>query len=1308
MTMEEEKLKKRKQRAKKDGNVKQLAEIVKELGDLYFESKRMDEALEEYEEQLRLCEVLNDPLSTAVAHRMIGEIHTDGGNYEEALSHLTKYLEGVKETRNLIEQQRAYATLGRMYFCMSEACEKSARKQEVLAAAKKAYSKSLKLCDKLEQGKDIRDVEVMMMRARLLLNLGLVLEVQKELDEAIELIEKAAQLCEKHKLNEDLYRIHVALGAVHERQENYPDALKRYELAVKLSHEPEKITAARISQAELLIKTGDWSEARKILVSLYVDKKKVPSLSTTVSRLLKIVVVIDKYELDLCLEEDNEKRMNLYENLGDAAAAGGCYDKAIEYYKGMLSCAEKKPDVYRSKVSAALVSLAQTLKDAKQYEEACIYARLELKLWDQDHREACRSALFLADLLSNVKQTSIIESEVREVYESALTSASKSLDQRLQLTVLEEMQVYLKEIGATEEAREINDKIETLRALIIDDESSNSSEGEENIAIGMDIDLDELSDVEAELQKEEKSKSSRRSSRRGFVIKRNEKGETKLHVACINNNIQEVMNLLTAGHPVDIRDNCGWTPLHEAANFGHIEIAQLLIEHGANLNDPGGAQCGNVTPLHDAASCGHFSMMNLLIERGADISLRTKAGESILDCFENWRDRLEHDRKKGIVEWTATDEQEYKLIRDKLRLVLPSKLNKSFDEPLIDEDVSSQITVDSKEDRYRSPKKPPSPERISASEDYRRTIESLKNRNYLNQPYESSSKSVSNKITPLIDSEQQLVDDWLEDDLFAPATTNNLKRASSDEIVNPISKRKSFNSSSVTISDGDDDDDEDIFVKESPTKTVRRHKSATETISNRNNKLNKNTLRSQPKKVSSQNQKTLFVTGFTKNTSQTNQLSIQKYTNDVDSVKKCSLSMESINFKITIDNMSINLKLKRPDESNYLFNNLVNEITKYIYQNTGCSAKIIITTGNDEELLPENLLNLVFTNQNDVIHLYGQIVDLVVPKITERYKIICSAMDIDVNSDSKQLKSLRACEDSEILRLKGDDEDIEVVALLKSLEYEKNLKVLELSSCSLFGHGELLNYTLNQLKQLQELHLPSCDIDSDCIKKLDSLPSQLRILNLSCNPLNKKSQSKLTELITSLYCLQELNLHNCKLNKLELNSRSTISTNLINLDLSWNKIYDNQVDYLLQRQLVYLNLSQTTRLPITSEINLMAYTSLENLELAGCNLTDADVIQLLDKCKNLSKIILNNNSQLTYAALESLLAYKPTLSLIDTMGCQKITAIPNYNLIIDDPSVCTLKTSMQSDVCDSWARLWRGKAKQFKMPYDIVIFKPFY
>lgn len=54
----------------------------------------------------------------------------------------------------------------------------------------------------------------------------------------------------------------------------------------------------------------------------------------------------------------------------------------------------------------------------------------------------------------------------------------------------------------------------------------------------------------------------------------------------------------------------GWTPLHEACNHGWYEIAQLLIQYGANVNTPG---LENDTPLHDAAVNKHEQVNFLLL-----------------------------------------------------------------------------------------------------------------------------------------------------------------------------------------------------------------------------------------------------------------------------------------------------------------------------------------------------------------------------------------------------------------------------------------------------------------------------------------------------------------------------------------------------------------------------------------------------------------------------------------------------------------------------------------------------------------------
>jgi len=45
------------------------------------------------------------------------------------------------------------------------------------------------------------------------------------------------------------------------------------------------------------------------------------------------------------------------------------------------------------------------------------------------------------------------------------------------------------------------------------------------------------------------------------LVKRNIKGETPLHVACIKGNLVTLKSLLAAGANPNTKDNAGWTPL---------------------------------------------------------------------------------------------------------------------------------------------------------------------------------------------------------------------------------------------------------------------------------------------------------------------------------------------------------------------------------------------------------------------------------------------------------------------------------------------------------------------------------------------------------------------------------------------------------------------------------------------------------------------------------------------------------------------------------------------------------------------------
>ena len=60
----------------------------------------------------------------------------------------------------------------------------------------------------------------------------------------------------------------------------------------------------------------------------------------------------------------------------------------------------------------------------------------------------------------------------------------------------------------------------------------------------------------------------------------------------------------------------GWTGLHVAAQHGHLEVARLLLRHGA---DPNAREVGdNTYPLHWAAAHRHVEVVRALLDSGGD------------------------------------------------------------------------------------------------------------------------------------------------------------------------------------------------------------------------------------------------------------------------------------------------------------------------------------------------------------------------------------------------------------------------------------------------------------------------------------------------------------------------------------------------------------------------------------------------------------------------------------------------------------------------------------------------------------------
>ena len=123
-------------------------------------------------------------------------------------------------------------------------------------------------------------------------------------------------------------------------------------------------------------------------------------------------------------------------------------------------------------------------------------------------------------------------------------------------------------------------------------------------------------------------------------------GRTPLHEA-VRKNDSTIVNILLDKHPQMVKYkckhwqevdktlvkfeelaeynadvcHCGYTPLHLAARYGHLEVAILLIKKGARLDE---RDCTGATPVHVAACHNHANLI------GGNLNVKTSNGSTPL------------------------------------------------------------------------------------------------------------------------------------------------------------------------------------------------------------------------------------------------------------------------------------------------------------------------------------------------------------------------------------------------------------------------------------------------------------------------------------------------------------------------------------------------------------------------------------------------------------------------------------------------------------------------------------------------------
>lgn len=123
----------------------------------------------------------------------------------------------------------------------------------------------------------------------------------------------------------------------------------------------------------------------------------------------------------------------------------------------------------------------------------------------------------------------------------------------------------------------------------------------------------------------------------------------------LKQNYEEVVRSLTKDPSQASLKNFGYTKtslLHAACYDGKPEIAELLIELGADVN---ARERDLRTPLHHAANQGHLEVIDLLVRHGADLEAKDAKGMTAL----MWGQISRSGRKIEIVDklkgYGATD-----------------------------------------------------------------------------------------------------------------------------------------------------------------------------------------------------------------------------------------------------------------------------------------------------------------------------------------------------------------------------------------------------------------------------------------------------------------------------------------------------------------------------------------------------------------------------------------------------------------------------------------------------------------------------
>ncbi|XP_045213506.2 ankyrin-3-like [Mercenaria mercenaria] len=108
----------------------------------------------------------------------------------------------------------------------------------------------------------------------------------------------------------------------------------------------------------------------------------------------------------------------------------------------------------------------------------------------------------------------------------------------------------------------------------------------------------------------------------------NKGGQTALHIACKEGNVNIVKELLNHSADTNLYTQKGNTPIHLACYYGHLNVVELLLDNGCDVNQP--SKDSRFPPLYPAIMEMQCDIVRLLLSREADVTWMSQDGLSLL------------------------------------------------------------------------------------------------------------------------------------------------------------------------------------------------------------------------------------------------------------------------------------------------------------------------------------------------------------------------------------------------------------------------------------------------------------------------------------------------------------------------------------------------------------------------------------------------------------------------------------------------------------------------------------------------------